>query len=387
MAINARANAAVQNAIQHSITTGTEVGVQVAAYLHGELVIDAFGGMADPVSGRPVDGDTLFNVFSVTKGIAATALHIQAERGLIDYDQPVARYWPEYGVNGKEHVNVRDALSHRTGTPQMPANVTPESICDWDATAAAIAALPAVLPFDQPAYQSVSFGWVIGELVRRVDPARRSFRDFVSQEICRPFDIEDLWIGIPDQAQRRIAKLIDATRRFSPPPGSLLEASLPPAIRLGPEVFERADVRRACIAGVGGIFNARSEARFWAILANGGSLDGKRLLSRERVEMLSQRRAGGDKPDPVYFGTVMPLSQGGFWLYDGIMPITCPLKSPRAICSPGAGGSLGWADPQTGLAVAFCHNRMSNSADCNAQPVSEIADVIRSTLGLGDSPT
>jgi CubicO group peptidase (beta-lactamase class C family) len=264
----------------------------------------------------------------------------------------------------------------------MPAGVTPQSICDWDATAAAIAALPAILPFDQPAYQSVSFGWVIGEIVRRTDPEKRAFRDFVLDEICAPYGITDLWIGIPDEAEPRVATLIDAMAPFKPAPGSLLEGSLPPAIRLGPETFERPDVRRACIAGVGGIFNARSEARFWAILANGGELDGKRLLSRERIDMACSRREDGDKPDPVYFGMAMPLSQGGFWLYDGKMPNTCPIKGPRAICSPGAGGSLGWADPDTGLAVAFCHNRMSDAPSCNDQPVSEIADVIRSGLGL-----
>lgn len=382
MAIDQAANAAVLQAIDRAIRERGEVGVQVAAYLHGELVIDAWGGIADPATGRPVDGDTLFNVVSVTKGVTATALHVQAERGLVGYDMPVAHYWPEYGVGGKERVTVRDALSHRTGTPQMPADATPQSICDWDATAAAIAALPAILPFDQPAYQSVSFGWVIGEIVRRTDTKKRTFRDFVLEEICAPYGIADLWIGIPDEAEPRVATLIDAMSPFKPAPGSLLEGSLPPAIRLGPETFERPDVRRACIAGVGGIFNARSEARFWAILANGGELDGKRLLSRERIEMACARREGGDKPDPVYFGMAMPLSQGGFWLYDGKMPNTCPIKGPRAICSPGAGGSLGWADPDTGLAVAFCHNRMSDAPSCNDQPVSEIADVIRSSLGI-----
>jgi len=122
LAINESANAAVQKAIERAIGRG-EIGVQVAAYLGEDLVIDAWGGLANPETGRLVDGDTLFNVFSVTKGVAATALHIQAERGHIDYDAPVAAYWPDYGVNGKERATVRDALSHRTGTPQMPSGV------------------------------------------------------------------------------------------------------------------------------------------------------------------------------------------------------------------------------------------------------------------------
>jgi CubicO group peptidase (beta-lactamase class C family) len=383
LAIHPAANAAVQAEIDRVINEQGEIGVQVAAYVHGELVVDAWGGIADQTTGRLVDPDTLFNVYSVTKGIVATALHVQAERGLLEYDEPVAKYWPEYGVNGKEKVTVRDALSHRTGSPQMPAGVTPESICNWDATAAGIAALPAILPFDQPAYQSVSFGWVIGEIVRRVDPKKRSFRDFLVQEICQPFGIEDLWVGIPDSVEPRIARMVDGTGGFTPTPGSLLEGSLPPSIRLAPEIFERPDIRRASIAGVGGIFNARSAARFWAILANGGELGGKRLLSRARIDMACQRRDGGDKPDPVYFGATMPISQGGFWLYDDKMPLTCPLKAPRAICSPGAGASLGWADPDTGLAVAFCHNYMSNPQTCEDHPAYGIANVIRSSLGLG----
>jgi CubicO group peptidase (beta-lactamase class C family) len=230
----------------------------------------------------------------------------------------------------------------------------------------------------------VSFGWVIGEIVRRTDPQRRSFRDFVLDEICTPFGIEDLWIGIPDSAEPRIAKLVDGSPDMPPPPeDSLLQRSLPSAIRLAPDIFERPNVRRACIAGVGGIFNARSEARFWSIWANGGTLDGKRLFSRERVDMVCQRRPGGDLPDPVYFGAVMPLSQGGFWLYDGQTPFTFPVQAPRAICSPGAGASLGWADPDSGLAVAFCHNFMSLPMRGEDHPAHEIANVIRAGLGIG----
>lgn len=223
MAKHQAANAAVQQVLDALVEEGTEIGVQVAAYLNGELVVDAWAGVADPATGRKVDGGTLFNVFSVTKAVAATALHVQAERGLVDYDSPVARYWPEYGSNGKEAVTVRDALSHRTGTPQMPPAVTPEMMCDWDAMTAGIAALEPIFPVGQPAYQAVSFGWVIGEIVRRTDPERRSFRDFVAQEIAGPFDIEDLWIGVPEAAEPRIARLVDALNMQPPPAGTVLE--------------------------------------------------------------------------------------------------------------------------------------------------------------------
>lgn len=377
MDLNIRANQAVSEVLGRIVESGDEIGVQVAAYLHGEQIVDAWAGMADPQTGRAIDGDTLFNVYSVTKGVAATALHIQAERGVVDYDSPVARYWPEYGANGKAAVTVRDALSHRTGTPQMPPGATPDSICDWDATCAGLAELEPIFPVGEPAYQAVSFGWVIGEIVRRTDPKHRSFRDFVIQEISEPFGIDDLWLGITGEVEPRIAKLIDDLGQKPPPPGTALEKAMPFEVRLAPDVFELPQVRRATIAGVGGIFTARSLARFYGILANGGELDGKRLLSADRVEMCCHLRPGGTLPDPVFFGMPMPLGEGGYWMYDGQSPLTLAFGSTTAIGNPGAGGSLGWADPRTGLSVAYCHNRMSAF-----DGASLVGNAIRSALGI-----
>lgn len=371
------ANSAVQAVLDRMVADGGEVGVQVAAYLHGEPIVDAWAGMADSETGRAVDGDTLFNVFSVTKAVVATALHIQAERGLVDYEAPVARYWPEYGAYGKGVVTVRDALTHRTGTPQMPPGVTPAMMCDWDAMTTGIAALEPVYPVGQPAYQAVSYGWVVGEIVRRTDPKARSFRDYVMQEICEPYDIADLWIGLPDEAEPRVAKLIDALAMKPPPAGSVLEMAMPFEVRLAPDVFEMPVVRRAAIAGVGGIFTARSLARFYAILANGGELGGKRLLSADRVEKCCHLRAGGTLPDPVFFGMPMPLGEGGYWMYDGQSPLTLAFGSTTAIGAPGAGGSLGWADPRTGLSVGYCHNRMSGF-----DGASLVAHAIHKALGI-----
>jgi CubicO group peptidase (beta-lactamase class C family) len=237
--------------------------------------------------------------------------------------------------------------------------------------------LEPIFPVGQPAYQAVSFGWVIGEIVRRTDPKPRSFRDFVLQEICEPYGIADLWIGIPDAVEPRIAKLTDALGQTPPPPGTALEKAMPFEVRLAPDVFELPQVRRATIAGVGGIFNARSLARFYAILANGGELDGKRLLSAERVEMCCHLRPGGTLPDPVFFGMPMPLGEGGYWLYDGQSPLTLAFASTTAIGNPGAGGSLGWADPRTGLAVGYCHNRASAF-----DGASLVGEAVRSALGI-----
>ena len=238
--LNPDANAAVRAAIEDAIQTRGEIGIQVAAYHRGQLVIDAWGGIADPATGRAVDGDTLFNVFSVTKAVAATAVHIQAEKGLLDYDAPIAEYWPEWGCNGKEQATVRDALTHRTGTPQMPEGTTPESICDWEATVAAIARLSPFFPVGSvPAYQSMSFGWILGEIVRRSDPARRPFGQFIQEELCAPLGIEDLWVGLPDAVEDRVAKLVNADAGAPKrPEDSLFAKSLPNTVQLIPEVFE-----------------------------------------------------------------------------------------------------------------------------------------------------
>lgn len=380
--IDRRANAAVQEALEIAIARDGEIGLQVAAYLGNELVIDCWAGIADLDTGREVDGDTLFNVFSVSKAIAATAIHVQAERGLVAYDVPVAEYWPEFARNGKHDISVRDVLTHHTGTPQMPPGTTPETICDWDFIVAGIADLKPILPRNKPAYQAMSFGWILGEIVRRTDPRQRDFGSFVREEICVPFGIEDLWLGIPDEVEHRIARLVDAGSTSQIQPDSYFAQALPLSVQLVPSVFERPDVRRACIAAAGGIFNARSEARFWAILANSGELDGTRLLSRARVDDACRPRPGSD-PDPVYFGAPMMLSQGGFWMHSPATPFTSPAKGARTICVPGAGGSLGWADPDTGLAVAFCHNRMTRPRTPQEHPLSAIADTIRASLGLG----
>ncbi len=379
----AAANAVVQKAIDAVIGAGREVGVQVAAYRGGKLVVDTWGGLADPDTGRKVDGDTLFNTYSVTKAVAATALHVQAERGLIDYDAPIVKYWPEYGAHGKERTTVRDALTHRACVPQMPDGVTPEMMCDWSAMTRAIADLkPLAEPGTKTLYLSMTFGWIIGELVRRTDPRGRSLGQFVREEIAAPLGIADLWIGIPDAVVPRVAKQVDAMVPVPPeylPP--LFLASMPAAVALHPSVFERPDVRRAEVAGVGGIFTACGEARFWAMLANGGELDGVRLLSRERVASFSTPRANAEEPDPVMFGIPIPISVGGFWL-GGPYPPVCSARNPRAICHPGQGGSIGWADPDLNLAVAICHNRLFNPTSLEEDAILVVANAVREALGI-----
>jgi CubicO group peptidase (beta-lactamase class C family) len=374
-------NIAVQQAIDAVIASGREIGVQVAAYHRGKLVVDAWGGLADPVTGRAVDGETLFNVYSVTKAVAATAVHMLVDRGRLAYDATIASYWPEYGAHGKHKTTLRDVLTHRAGVPQMPEGVTPERMCDWDWMTRAIADLrPLAEPGTRTLYLSMTFGWILGELVRRADPDHRTLGRFVRDEISVPLNAPDLWIGIPDAAQPRVARQIDAMTPIPPehlPP--LFLASMPSAVALGPAVFEQPDVRRAEVAGVGGIFTARSQARFWAMLAGGGELDGVRLLSRELVATLNTPRPNSDEPDPVMFGFPIPITIGGFW-FGGEHPPVSSAKHARAICHPGQGGSIGWADPDAQLAVAICHNRLFNPASRDEDAILKIADALRAAL-------
>jgi CubicO group peptidase (beta-lactamase class C family) len=381
--VSQAANSVVKRVIDDAVARGVEIGVQVAAYLKGELVVDTWGGVADEVTGRKVDGDTLFNVYSVTKAVAAVALHMQADRGLIDYNAPVVWYWPEYGAHGKAATTVRDVLTHRACVPQMPADVTPERMCDWEWMTRAIAALePIAPPGSKTLYLSMTFGWIVGEIVRRTDPAHRSLGRFIREEIATPLGITDLWVGIPDSVESRIARQVNAMQpvpaEYLPP---LFLASMPEQVALTPAVFERPDVRRAEVAGVGGIFNARSEARFWAMLANLGELDGVRLLSRKLAQTFNVPRAHSDEPDQVMFNIPLPISTGGFWLGGPNTPV-CSARNPSSLCHPGQGGSIGWADPETGLAVAICHNRLFNAGSPAEDPILPIANAVRAGLGL-----
>jgi CubicO group peptidase (beta-lactamase class C family) len=379
-------NKIVQAAVDSAIREGGEIGVQVAGYLKGELVVDVWGGVADEATGRVVNGDTLFPVFSVTKAVTATALHIQAERGLIEYDTPISRYWPEFAANGKGAATVRDALTHRTGIPLMPAGVTPEQMCNWDWMIGELAKMrPVFAPGTTSAYHSYTFGWIIAECVRRTDPRRRPFGQFVQEEICAPLAIDNLFIGIPDSAEPRIAKLknMPAPPAGTPAPGPLRMGAIPTQVGVVQEVFGRADVRRACIPGAGGIMNARSEAKFFAMLANEGQFGGVRLLSEERVRSFSTPRANRGEVDQV-LARVLNLGISGFHL-GGESPPAPPVigGNPHTVSHPGAGGSIGWADPDARLAVGICHNRMFDAQTPQDNPLQRIGDAIRRTLGLG----
>ena len=184
----------VQVMLDRLVSDGSEVGVQVAAYLNGQLVVDAWAGIADRRAADWSTATRCFNVSSCGKGVAATCLHLLADRGRIDYDRSVAEYWPEFALNGKAGITVRHVLAHRSGIPHRRPGYGPQMLIHWDRMCSAIAELvPIFGPGTKTAYQAVNYGFIVGELVRRIDG--RSIGQFVRQEIGKPLSVDSLFLA------------------------------------------------------------------------------------------------------------------------------------------------------------------------------------------------
>ena len=371
-------DARVQRALDDALTWG-EVGVQVAAYLDGELIVDAHAGIADPATGRPVDDRTLFCPFSVTKAIASTALHLQAERGLIAYDAPIVDYWPEYGRHGKERTTVRHALTHVAGIPQMPPQITPELMGDWAWMIEAIGDLqPMFEPGTTSAYHALVWGWIIAELVVRTDTQGRPFERFAREELFGPLGMTDTYLGLPESEAQRFAPLSGEVGLPVPDPHPVRGPSMPVSVSPNTPVHNRPDVLRSVHPGAGASTTARSMARLFAMLARGGELDGTRLLSEDRVRSFLSPRENDSQVDRTN-DIVISIGQGGYWLTgEGLPAARVVGTSAATLYQPGAGGSMGWADLDTGLAVVLCHNRMHNEFVELDTPFPALADAIRS---------
>jgi CubicO group peptidase (beta-lactamase class C family) len=347
-----KTNARITKALERAVELG-EVGVQVAAYLGERLIVDAWIGAADPTRGKAVDGDTLFQCFSMIKTVTFTALHIQVERGLVEYDAPVARYWPEFGSRGKDRILVRHVLEHRSGVPHLPAGAHPidPGYGDWDAMVKGIADLePLSPPGTESMYQAHSMGWILGTVIERTDPKRRGIKQFIEEEILGPLEIEDIFMGLPAEEDRRYATLVGGPLVL--PPGA------PPRIFPQPDEFNRPSYRRALNVAGSGIMNARAQARLWALLANRGELGGVRLLREGRVWSFTQPRPNPLELDAI-LGYTPYMGVGGYWLGGHYPPAEPGVgEGCYILCQTGGGGSIGWADLESRLAVAICHNRL-----------------------------
>jgi CubicO group peptidase (beta-lactamase class C family) len=353
----------MQAVLETLVRDDRERGLQLAAYVDGELVVDAWAGLADTATGRLVDGDTLFPVFSVSKGITATLIHQLVERGLVSYETRIAEVWPAFGAHGKAEIRVRHALAHTAGLPYMPQGVGLGDLAHWETMCAAIAELtPVSPPGTEFVYHAVTFGWLLGEVARRVDG--RPFPQMLAEEICRPLGMTDLYVGIPDAAAPRVALLEDAeeVRTNFVPPDDTLPQSVPGWMQPLSAMMNRPDARRTCLPASNGIMSARALARHYAALLPGG-VAGVELLPPARVRQAIGVRATGAVGAPLGYHHL-----GDAAARAGRLPV---------FGHGGHGGSLGCADPEYRLAVGFTKNR------CTAGGTpGEVLRELRLALGL-----
>ncbi len=332
---------------------GTELGASVAVTLHGEPVVDLWAGDADN-DGRPWERDTIVNVWSTTKTMAAIVMLMLADRGDIDLEAPVATYWPEFAANHKDDVTVAQVLAHTAGVPGWDPAIAPDDIYDWDATVANLAAqAPWWRPGSVSGYHALSQGFLEGEIVRRV--TGRTIGTFYREEVAEPMGA-DFHIGLPESEDARVAEQIPPQMGIADldalDPESVAVRALASCPLTGAEPNTR-QWRASEIPAAGGTGNARSVARVHSSLANGGEVDGVRLLSPEGVEAIFTERASGVD---LVLGMDMRLGTGF-----GLMNETIPLSpNPRSCFWGGWGGSLAVIDLDAELSVAYVMNKMAN---------------------------
>lgn len=331
-------------------------GGALAVYLDGKPVVDVWTGWSDRRGRYHWQADTAPMVFSATKGVASTVIHRLADRGLIDYDAPVARYWPEFGANGKGGITVRDVMRHRAGLSHL-RGVRRRELLDHHHMEERIAAAPVGRHFGKSAYHALTYGWLLSGLARAV--TGRGMRELIRSEVAAPLNTDGVHLGRPPVgAPTHIARIIGPQLNIPNPVFNAVApavAALELSAAFGSMYFPgmRTVVQRDIplldteLPSANGVVTARALARMYGAIANGGVIDGRRYLSAERVAMLTGRR--DLRPDR---NLVMPLS---FHLgYHGL-PIPGVLPGFGHV---GLGGCFGWAIPESGLAISMVHNRL-----------------------------
>jgi CubicO group peptidase (beta-lactamase class C family) len=370
-------NARVDELIRQQVADGRQIGVQVCAYQGPRVVVDAWAGTMGAEDDRPVQPDSLFLSFSCTKGVAATAMHLLVDRGQLDLDAPVARYWPAFGQNGKEAITVAQAISHQGGLHRMPSPFQPEHITDWDAGIRRMEeAAPAYPPGTATGYHAVTWGWIAGGIVQSA--SGRHIKDFIAQEIAAPLGVGDeMFVGIPPGVEARLATLELSALGGG---GAEVDRDAETFRAMPPEqwqYFNEMSFRTACLPSGNGHFSARALARMYAALANGGAIDGVRLVAPERIPAMQALQT--DSVDVVLGAPIRKAA--GFFLgneTDGVHGPMGPRKS--AFGHPGAGGSVGFCDPEVNLAVAVTMNKLGGGGPGQGVTL-EICDLIRKELG------
>jgi CubicO group peptidase (beta-lactamase class C family) len=341
---------AVREAFQSNLASGADVGAAFCATLDGEIVADLWGGWADEAKTRPWERDTIVNVYSTTKTMTFLCALILADRGALDFDAPVARYWPEFAANGKADIKVSHLMAHSAGLSGWKEPITKEDLYDWDkATSLLAAQAPLWPPGTQSGYHAITQGYLIGEVVRRI--TGQSIGTFFRKEIAEPLGA-DFWIGLPASEDHRVADLIP------PPPGG--EASNFAQTDIQKITFNNPGIdisatrtrawRGAEIPAAGGTGNARAVAEIHAILANGGVAKGKRFLSEAGCRKALELQIEG--PDLI-FG-----APARFGLGFGLPGPMIPLPHPNSLFWGGYGGSVIIIDIDARATFAYVMNKM-----------------------------
>jgi CubicO group peptidase (beta-lactamase class C family) len=356
---------AVQQAFVANFDQHGDVGAAFALFVGGTKMVDIWGGVADVKKDREWDSATLTLVYSASKGITAIVAHLLAQRGELDLDAPVVSYWPEFGTEGKQNMPVRWLLSHRAGLPTFERRITLEEALAWEPAVIALAAQhPLWEPGTTYGYHALTYGWLVGEVIRRA--TGRSLSQILAEDISRPLGL-DLWIGLPASEESRVSRLIAATPpvldeaalavipsdqlrriRESTDPSSLAFRTLNPTHP--PFNFNKAALHAAELGAANAITTARALAKLYA--STMGEVDGMRLLGPATVAAATKEQSSG-----IDFVMGVPSRFGtGFQL-----PFDGSLMGPRSYGHAGAGGSLAFADPETGVAFAYVMNRMQIS--------------------------
>ena len=366
-----------KNIFEESINCGFELGGAICIEVEGKKVLDLWGGHLDHERTEPWQENTIVNVFSTTKGIAAICLLQLIEKGLLDLDKPVADYWPEFAQNGKENIPVRYLFCHKSGLCGVREPLQPGAFSNWDLICDELAKQePLWEPGSAHGYHAITYGHLVGELLRRIDG--RTIGTYFREEIAEPLDL-DFWIGLPDSEFHRVSDIYPS----KPSPLQFLLpliAKLPRFLLPGPTKFlvDFGDTskpvgaafnnppissnegmeantkkwRNAEIPAANGHATARSIAKLYGVLANGGSLDDFHLLSPDTIER--GRETQSDGKDLVLGGMHTRFGLG-FML--GTENVSMG-PNPNAFGHGGAGGSLGFSDPDNHISLGFVMNQM-----------------------------
>ncbi len=347
--------------------TRADGGGAAAAFLHGELVLDVWTGWA--AKDRRWTQDTVTLCFSTGKGVASTVVHRLADRGLIDYDEPVATYWPEFAQAGKGRITVRELMSHRAGLHNV-RRVAPtrEVLLDTERFAQALAAArPDPRRLRAPGYHAVTYGNLVAEVAARV--SGKDFTTLLREEVAEPLGVAEFWFHVPDDDRARIARVFP-TVKPGPVPWSVtgrVLSALPGVSAIAEagmaegfdELARSEEAHGVVMPGWNGVFSAVALATMYAPLANDGVLGGQRYLSSERISLMTRSQTR----ERDYVLGIRPHWRLGYhpaWLRG-------PEFARRSIGHYGFGGSGGWADPETGLSFAFVSNRLGN----RLQPIAD----------------